>query len=205
MLTKFALGQIMRRAAPARLAQYLNPLNEAMAEFGIDTYLRAAAFLAQIGHESGELVWLQERWGPTEAQKRCERPSRLAQRLGNTQPGDGARFRGRGPIQITGRANYLRYGTLLGIDLVNAPERAAQPDVGFRFRAQSRPPTDACLATGLSLADDRRIQKPSRAICIASRSTAMSPMWLASSRIRRALTAALCSSLRARWVSISSS
>ena len=133
MLTEFALGQIMRRAAPARLAQYLNPLNEAMAEFGIDTYLRAAAFLAQIGHESGELVWLQERWGPTEAQKRCERPSRLAQRLGNTQPGDGARFRGRGPIQITGRANYLRYGTLLGIDLVNAPERAAQPDVGFRI------------------------------------------------------------------------
>ena len=106
MLTKFALGQIMRRAAPARLAQYLNPLNEAMAEFGIDTYLRAAAFLAQIGHESGELVWLQERWGPTEAQKRCERPSRLAQRLGNTQPGDGARYRGRGLIQITGRANY---------------------------------------------------------------------------------------------------
>ena len=133
MLTEFALGQIMRRAAPARLAQYLNPLNEAMAEFGIDTYLRAAAFLAQIGHESGGLVWLQERWGPTEAQKRCERPSRLAQRLGNTQPGDGARFRGRGPIQITGRANYLRYGTLLGIDLVNAPERAAQPDVGFRI------------------------------------------------------------------------
>ena len=127
MLTEFALGQIMRRAAPARLAQYLNPLNEAMAEFGIDTYLRAAAFLAQIGHESGELVWLQERWGPTEAQKRCERPSRLAQRLGNTQPGDGARFRGRGPIQITGRANYMACGEGLGLDLIKQPELLEKP------------------------------------------------------------------------------
>ncbi len=133
MLSDYQLSQIMRRAAPAKREKYLPALNAAMAEFGIDTYLRAAAFLAQIGHESGELVWMQELWGPTAAQKRYEPPSSLARRLGNTQPGDGARFKGRGPIQITGRANYLRYGKLLDVDLVSEPERAADPELCFRI------------------------------------------------------------------------
>ncbi len=133
MLNDYQLSQIMRRASPARRKEYLPPLNAAMAEFGIDSHLRAAAFLAQIGHESGELVWMQELWGPTAAQKRYEPPSTLATRLGNTQPGDGARFKGRGPIQITGRANYRRYGKLLGVDLLSEPERAAAPELCFRI------------------------------------------------------------------------
>jgi hypothetical protein len=52
--------------------------------------------------------------------------------LGNTQTGDGRRFKGRGPIQLTGRANYKRYGDLLGVDLISDPTRAATPQVGFR-------------------------------------------------------------------------
>ncbi|MGH9143583.1 MAG: glycoside hydrolase family 19 protein, partial [Vicinamibacterales bacterium] len=53
--------------------------------------------------------------------------------LGNTQAGDGHRFKGRGPIQITGRANYHHFGDLLGIDLQTTPERAALPDLAFRI------------------------------------------------------------------------
>jgi predicted chitinase len=49
--------------------------------------------------------------------------------LGNTQPGDGARFKGRGFIQLTGRNNYTFYGNALGIDLVNHPEKALEPRV----------------------------------------------------------------------------
>src|SRR5215467_14480028 len=52
--------------------------------------------------------------------------------LGNTQPGDGKRYKGRGPIQLTGRANYRRAGKALGLDLEKDPAKAADPAVGFR-------------------------------------------------------------------------
>jgi hypothetical protein len=75
---------------------------------------------------------MEEIWGPTPAQRRYEPPGKLATDLGNTQTGDGKRFKGRGPIQITGRANYRRYGDLLGVDLIADPPRAALPEVAFR-------------------------------------------------------------------------
>src|SRR5258705_12947602 len=56
--------------------------------------------------------------------------------LGNPQPGDGKRYKGRGPIQLTGRANYTRYGGLLCLDLVNDPTIAATKEVGFRIAGQ---------------------------------------------------------------------
>lgn len=52
--------------------------------------------------------------------------------LGNTQPGDGMRYKGRGPIQLTGRANYLNCGNALGLDLVSNPEIVSTVDVGCR-------------------------------------------------------------------------
>jgi hypothetical protein len=64
---------------------------------------------------------------------RYEPPGSLATKLGNTEPGDGKRFKGRGPIQITGRANYRRFGGLLHVDLVSDPARAADPDLAFRI------------------------------------------------------------------------
>src|SRR4030095_4349985 len=102
-------------------------------EFGINTPLREAAFLAQIAHESGQLRFMEEIWGPTEAQRSYEPQSDLARRLGNTEVGDGKRFKGRGPIQITGRANYATFGDLLGLDIINDPVMAAALEVGFRI------------------------------------------------------------------------
>jgi putative chitinase len=133
MIGADALRRIMPKLSQERCDQYLPHLQQAMEEFDIDTPLREAAFLAQIAHESGELVFMEEIWGPTEAQRRYEPQTDLARMLGNTEVGDGKRFKGRGPIQITGRANYQKYGDLLGIDLVNDPPLGASPKVGFRI------------------------------------------------------------------------
>jgi predicted chitinase len=132
MITLEQLRAVMPRLAEAKALRFLPHLNAAMHVHGVATLSRTAAFVAQLAHESGELRFMEELWGPTAAQRRYEPMSTLAQRLGNTQPGDGARFRGRGPIQITGRANYRRYGGLLGLDLEAQPEQAAGPDVGFQ-------------------------------------------------------------------------
>lgn len=98
------------------------------AAYGImDSPLRLAHFLSQVTHESGGFKYMEEIWGPTPAQRGYEGRSDL----GNTQKGDGFRYKGRGPLQLTGRANYQEYGRRLGIDLEGSPALAATPAVGL--------------------------------------------------------------------------
>lgn len=130
-LSESQLRQIMPKLPASSATTYLPFLNRVMQIYRIDTPLRAAAFLAQLAHESGELRYWEEIWGPTPQQMRYEPPSDLATRLGNTQPGDGYRYRGRGPIQITGRFNYRKYGSLLGVDIESNPDLAASTQIGF--------------------------------------------------------------------------
>jgi putative chitinase len=107
------------------------PLTAAMDEFNIDTPRRRASFLAQVAHESGQLRFTRELWGPTPAQRAYE--GRVD--LGNTFPGDGYRYRGRGLIQITGRSNFRQCGTMLGFDLLNNPELLEGPTLASRSAA----------------------------------------------------------------------
>jgi predicted chitinase len=122
----------MPRLSDARNGELLPFLTAAMTEFAINTPARTAAFLAQLAHESGQFRYMEEIWGPTDAQRRYEPVTKLSQALGNTEAGDGKRFKGRGPIQLTGRANYQRFGGLLNVDLLADPLQAANPDVAFR-------------------------------------------------------------------------
>ena len=133
MLTNEQLQAIMPQTPAARRATLFPFLAAAISEFGIDRPARTAAFLAQLAHESAQFKFMEEIWGPTAAQRRYEPQSTLASDLGNTDAGDGRRFKGRGPIQITGRANYRRFGDLLGLDLVTIPDQAASPEVAFRI------------------------------------------------------------------------
>ena len=103
---------------------YLKDINHAMKEGSITTCARKAAFLAQIAHESGELRYMEELASGADYEGRKD--------LGNTEKGDGKRFKGRGPIQLTGRANYRAAGKALGLDLINHPEKVKTPEVGFR-------------------------------------------------------------------------
>lgn len=102
-------------------------LNAAMARYQIIGLKRVAAFVAQVGHESGQLRYPRELGNDAYLSKYDT--GQLALRLGNTvqADGDGQRYRGRGLIQITGRANYQACGEALGLDLVVAPELLEQP------------------------------------------------------------------------------
>ena len=128
MVTDDELRQIMPNCPAAKRADYLPFIQQAMAEFDITSYLRETAFLAQLAHESAELRYMEEIASGAAYEGRKD--------LGNTQPGDGKRYKGRGPIQLTGRANYTKYGSLLGLDLVNDPIVAATKEVGFRIAGQ---------------------------------------------------------------------
>lgn len=108
---------------PARADKWAAPIAIACAHYGIESPLQIAAFVAQIGHESGRLRYVREIWGPTAAQRAYEG----RRDLGNTQSGDGSRYRGRGLIQITGRTNYERAALALGLPLLEQPELLEEP------------------------------------------------------------------------------
>lgn len=94
---------------PAARAQlWVEPMAAACDMAEIHTVARWAAWVGQIGHETGRLRYTAEIWGPTAAQQRYEPVTSLSRRLGNTQPGDGRRYAGHGLIQTTGRYNHAR-------------------------------------------------------------------------------------------------
>lgn len=120
-------------AAPSRAAELGAAAATLFPTYGIlNSDLNLAHFMAQTAHESGGFTYMKEIWGPTPAQLRYEGRADL----GNTQPGDGKRYMGRGVIQITGRVNYRKYGGLLGLPLETQPDLAAQPATGLHIACE---------------------------------------------------------------------
>lgn len=109
------LGQFKEATcSPTTCAEKFLPyILETCERYEINTPIRQLCFLAQVGHESGGLFYTEELASGAAYEGR--------KNLGNTQPGDGVRFKGRGLIQITGRANYKSIGNSLGIDFIKTP------------------------------------------------------------------------------------
>lgn len=118
------LSKICTMASRARLLKFIEPLNEAMEEFSINTLLRQAAFIAQVAHESGSFFYMRELASGKAYEGRAD--------LGNIEPGDGEKFKGRGLIQITGRANYQECGDALGVNLLLNPDLLEEPELACR-------------------------------------------------------------------------
>ncbi|MGE8166682.1 glycoside hydrolase family 19 protein [Pseudomonas putida] len=128
MLNESQLLQILPNARSV-VGVFLPALNASMSRWEIDKPGRVAAFLAQVGHESGQLRYVRE-LGSDKYLARYDTGS-LAQRLGNTPQadGDGQRYRGRGLIQVTGRNNYQACSRALFGDerLLEQPQLLEQP------------------------------------------------------------------------------
>ncbi len=106
---------------------FLHYINQYLDTFHINTPQRAAHFMAQVCHETGGLKFLRE-LGKTSYFKKYDKGN-LAKMLGNTMPGDGEKYKGRGLIHITGRANYQAYqdsGYCTG-DIMSKPWLLEQP------------------------------------------------------------------------------
>lgn len=156
MATKEALVKMGATSSTAN--KYAKAIDDAMAEFNINTPARKAMFLAQIMHESGHLARVTENLmysaerllvvfpkyfkSLAEAQAYARKPEKIASRVyggrmgnGIEATGDGYKFRGRGLIQLTGKDNYVACGSGLGIDLLEDPTYLEKPEGAARSAA----------------------------------------------------------------------
>ena len=151
LITLDGLSKAVPTAHITDLAKYVDALDEALTRYTINTPLRIAAFIAQVAHESGDFRSTEENlnyssqalrltWPtrfPTDqiAQGYHRQPERIANHTyanrngnGDEATGDGWRFRGRGLIQVTGRANYLAYSQAVAEpSVMTSPEQLALP------------------------------------------------------------------------------
>jgi putative chitinase len=119
MITLDNLKSIYREAKPELIQIFLEPISQTLQRYDLNTLERCRMFLAQIGHESGQLRYTEELASGAAYEGRKD--------LGNTETGDGVKYKGRGLIQITGRSNYALCSLALDLPLLENPELLQSP------------------------------------------------------------------------------
>ena len=125
MITESQLKTAMKGISKDNIVKYLYPLNTYLPKYGISTPLRITHFLAQVGHETLSFLYYKELASGSAYEGRKD--------LGNVEVGDGVKFKGRGAIQITGRANYAKVSKFIFNDdrLLKNPELLELPNYGI--------------------------------------------------------------------------
>lgn len=118
LITVEQLIKIAPHASQSRLHELAPGINQTLEQFKIDTILRIAHFIAQVAHESGSFNYMEEIASGEDYEGVDD--------LGNVQPGDGIKFKGRGLIQLTGRTNYQNFSKAMNIDFIAKPELVAK-------------------------------------------------------------------------------
>lgn len=205
MLTAAQLAQMLQ-CPLTRAERWAEPLNAAMRRYGINTPLRMAHFIAQLGHESLSLSRVEEnlsysrgrllevfgtRISAADASAYVHQPERLGNHVyanrngnGSEATGDGYLFRGRGPLQHTGRGNYRRIGALIGAPLEAQPALLIEPENGAMAAAAF------WFDQGINaLADQQDLLAVSRAINLGNARSRARPNGMAdrTARLQRAL------------------
>lgn len=154
LIDELQLKDCLPEASDQAIANFTQAIDDTLNEFDISTPQRIAAFLAQIGHESGSLKFIKENlnysaqgltktfpkyFTPELANQYQRNPEAIANRVyanrmgnGPEESGDGWAFRGRGLIQVTGRTNYQACGDFLGVDIISDPSYLESPEGAAR-------------------------------------------------------------------------
>lgn len=165
IITEQQLKKIYPNVKSDKLKVYIDAFNKVFPAYAIDTPRRIAAFLGQIGVESGELRYDKElgsKWNKRDVTNPYESVGTLYEgrkNLGNTEPGDGPKYIGRGILQLTGRANYTNMSKKLGVDLVNNPELACNPEISTKIACEYFKERDL-----LKLADEWNLDEITRKV-----------------------------------------
>lgn len=174
--------------APEKAVQGLIDVREKLLEIASENKFRVAHLIGQCAHESLrfthdtenlfystperiQAVWPSRFRSVSSARPFAKNPEGLANKvyggrsdLGNTEDGDGWRFRGRGYIQLTGRANYTKYGALIGIDLIADPQRAVEPEIAWQLATAYMATRKRKRKTVFEWADLNNVEQVTRAI-----------------------------------------